>query len=91
MAWIRSKWKSGWRAFSGYKTRKRKTIKFEVNQDSATLWYHPHPSPNTAKQVYNGLSGLLYIEDSKKNNYPSNYGKNDLPIIIQDKTFVSKN
>ena len=25
----------------------------------------PHP-PNTAKQVYNGLSGLLYIEDSKR-------------------------
>ena len=25
----------------------------------------PHPSPNT-KQVYNGLSGLLYIEDSKR-------------------------
>lgn len=72
------------------KPGKEKTIKFEVNQDSATLWYHPHPSPNTAKQVYNGLSGLLYIEDSKKNNYPSNYGKNDLPIIIQDKTFVSK-
>lgn len=72
------------------KPGKEKTIKFEVNQDSVTLWYHPHPSPNTAKQVYNGLSGLLYIEDSKKNNYPSNYGKNDLPIIIQDKTFVSK-
>ena len=25
-----------------------------------------HPSPNTAKQVYNGLSGLLYIEDDKR-------------------------
>lgn len=34
-------------------------------QEAATLWYHPHPSPNTAKQVYNGLSGLLYIEDGK--------------------------
>lgn len=72
------------------KPGKEKTIKFEVKQEAATLWYHPHPSPNTAKQVYNGLSGLLYIEDDKKNNYPSNYGKNDLPIIIQDKTFVSK-
>ena len=51
----------------------------------------PHPLQILTKQVYNGLSGLLYIEDSKKNNYPSNYGKNDLPIIIQDKTFVSKN
>ncbi|WP_245335678.1 multicopper oxidase domain-containing protein, partial [Staphylococcus sp. GDY8P196P] len=72
------------------KPGKEKTIKFEVKQEASTLWYHPHPSPNTAKQVYNGLSGLLYIEDDKKNNYPSNYGKNDLPIIIQDKTFVSK-
>ena len=55
------KWMEG---LSGYKTRKRKTIKFEVNQDCYSIT--PHPSPNTAKQVYNGLSGLLYIEDSKR-------------------------
>ena len=65
--------KSGWRAFSGYKTRKRKTIKFEVNQDSATLWYHPTPLQIQLNKFI--LIRLLYIEDSKKNNYPSNYGK----------------
>ncbi|MBE7355566.1 multicopper oxidase domain-containing protein [Staphylococcus haemolyticus] len=72
------------------KPGEEKIIKFEVKQEAATLWYHPHPSPNTAKQVYNGLSGLLYIEDGKNHNYPNEYGKNDLPIIIQDKTFISK-
>lgn len=72
------------------KPGEEKIIKFEVEQEAATLWYHPHPSPNTAKQVYNGLSGLLYIEDNENLNYPNEYGENDLPIVIQDKTFISK-
>ncbi|MBQ0139112.1 MAG: multicopper oxidase domain-containing protein [Kurthia sp.] len=66
------------------------TIHFTVNQDAATLWYHPHPMGSTAKQVYKGLAGLMYIEDSYSENLdlPNNYGKNDLPLILQDRTFI---
>lgn len=66
------------------------TIHFTVEQDASTLWFHPHPMHNTGKQVYKGLAGLLYIDDkhSEKLDIPKNYGKDDLPIILQDKTFT---
>lgn len=67
-----------------------KTITFTVDQDAATLWYHPHPMGNTSKQVYKGLAGLLYINDEKSEALllPKQYGINDFPIIIQDRAFI---
>lgn len=66
------------------------TIHFTVKQDAATLWFHPHPMHETGKQVYKGLAGLLYIDDknSEKLDIPKSYGVDDLPIILQDKTFT---
>ena len=60
---------------------------FTIDQPAATLWYHPHMMGMTAKQVYEGLSGLLYIEDEVSNqlDIPKEYGVNDFPLIIQDK------
>ncbi len=71
------------------KPGEEKVVEFEVNQESATLWFHPHPHGKTAEQVYNGLSGLIYIEDdhSEGLGLPNDYGKNDFPLIFQDKTF----
>ncbi|WP_217587093.1 multicopper oxidase family protein [Lentibacillus saliphilus] len=63
-----------------------KEITFDVQQDSATLWFHPHPKGKTAKQVFEGLAGLMYIEDEANDNSYV-YGENDFPLIIQDRTF----
>ena len=62
---------------------------FTVDQPAATLWYHPHLLGDTADQVYYGLSGLIYIEDeiSDQLNLPQSYGQNDIPLIIQDRSF----
>lgn len=67
------------------------TIEFTVNQKASTLWYHPHPMGYTAEQVYKGLAGLLYIDDanSEQLQLPRQYGENDFPIILQDRTFVN--
>ncbi|WP_010650466.1 multicopper oxidase family protein [Oceanobacillus massiliensis] len=67
-------------------------IEFEVTQEASTLWFHPHPEGKTSEQVYNGLAGLIYIEDdnSKSLGLPNEYGKNDIPLIFQDKTFDDK-
>ena len=62
-----------------------KEITFKVQQDRATLWFHPHPEGNTAKQVYEGLAGLMYIEDDMEDPYV--HGENDFPIIVQDRMF----
>lgn len=62
---------------------------FTVNQPAATLWYHPHVIGTTAIQVYYGLAGLLLIEDenSKSLGLPDDYGINDIPLILQDRSF----
>lgn len=64
-------------------------IEFDVTQEASTLWFHPHPEGKTAEQVYNGLAGLIYIEDdnSKSLGLPNVYGENDIPLIFQDKIF----
>lgn len=70
-----------------------KTVNFTVAQEAATLWFHPHPMGATAAQVYQGLAGLLYVEDdrSKQLKLPAEYGINDFPLIVQDKSFDEDN
>jgi len=64
---------------------------FTVDQAAATLWFHPHFMGDTADQVYYGLAGLIYIDDenSEKLNLPNEYGINDIPLIVQDRSFNS--
>ncbi|ARK24114.1 copper oxidase [Sporosarcina sp. P37] len=74
------------------KPGEEKVIEFVVSQEAATLWFHPHPHGKTSEQVYNGLAGLIYIEDdnSKSLGLPSVYGENDIPLILQDRKFDDK-
>ncbi len=62
---------------------------FTIDQPASTLWFHPHVIGTTATQVYYGLAGLIIIEDdnSKSLNLPDDYGINDIPLIIQDRSF----
>lgn len=62
---------------------------FSIDQPAATLWFHPHVIGTTAIQVYYGLAGLLIVEDenAKSLNLPDEYGVNDIPLIIQDRSF----
>ena len=71
------------------KSGESKIIEFKVDQEASTLWFHPHPEGKTSEQVYKGLAGLIYIDDenSKSLGLPSDYGVNDIPLIIQDKKF----
>ncbi|WP_432359773.1 multicopper oxidase family protein [Sporosarcina sp. UB5] len=74
------------------KPGEEKVIEFEVTQEAATLWFHPHPLGKTSEQVYKGLAGLIYIEDdnSKSLELPSVYGENDIPLVFQDRIFDDK-
>src|SRR5699024_9051782 len=60
---------------------------FTIEQPAATLWFHPHYMERTAKQIYEGLAGLLLIEDeiTDQLDIPKDYGENDFPLIVQDK------
>src|SRR5699024_7658866 len=70
-----------------------KSVTSEVDKEASTLWSHPHPEGETASQVYKGLAGLTYIDDgnSKLLDLPSKYGVDDIPLIVQDKSFSSTN
>lgn len=73
----------------GIKPGETWTPEFVVDQNAATLWYHPHLMETTSNQVYQGLSGLIFIEDevSDQLNIPHDYGVNDIPLIVQDRSF----
>ncbi|EKM3681941.1 multicopper oxidase domain-containing protein [Vibrio alginolyticus] len=60
-----------------------------IRQQAATLWYHSHLHGYTAKQVYAGLAGLLIVADENEQslNLPSEYGVDDIPLILQDREF----
>lgn len=62
---------------------------WRIKQPPATLWYHPHLHGETEQHVYRGLAGLFIIDDDVRDALalPSNYGVDDIPIIVQDKIF----
>jgi blue copper oxidase len=58
---------------------------FPVQQRAGMYWYHPHAPGRTANQVTLGLAGLFIVNDDAESrlNLPS--GKNEIPLVIQDK------
>ncbi len=73
---------------------------FPVLNRAATYWYHPHPHAglgagvifdpaSTGYQVYEGLAGMLIVEDSTSDMLPlpRSYGEDDIPLILQDRRF----
>jgi FtsP/CotA-like multicopper oxidase with cupredoxin domain len=60
-----------------------------VRQPAATLFYHSHVHGRTAEQVYSGLAGVLLVtdDDEKALGLPSEYGVDDLPLVLQDRQF----
>jgi blue copper oxidase len=61
----------------------------KINQPAATLWFHPHPHHDTARQIYMGLTGMIIVDDGADARFslPRTYGVDDLPIILQDRSF----
>jgi len=65
---------------------------YRVRQPAATLFYHAHTHGQTGSQVYRGLAGLLYIDDEESAalDLPSDYGVDDIPLVLQDRDFDSE-
>ncbi len=63
----------------------------KIDQPASTLWFHPHQHHDTARQIYMGLAGLILVDDGSdaRLNLPHTYGVDDLPIILQDRSFNS--
>ena len=59
-----------------------------VDQPAATLWYHPHPHGKTREHVDQGLAGMFILDDAEAEpaGLPSEYGVDDIPVIVQDRS-----
>lgn len=60
---------------------------FQVDNRAGTYWYHPHPHGNTGPQVYQGMAGLFLISDDEEQGVGFPSGAQDVPLVIQDRTF----
>ena len=63
----------------------------KIDQPAATLWFHPHPHHDTARQIYMGLTGMIIVDDGTdaQLGLPRTFGTDDLPLILQDRSFAS--
>ncbi len=63
--------------------------KFSVKQRASMFWYHSHMVPRTGPQVYQGLAGMIYVDDEETSrlDLPSDYGVDDIPLVLQDRAF----
>lgn len=70
-----------------------KEITFKVDQPAATLWLHAHPCPLTSWDVWHGLAAAVVVKDEHEASLPlpRNYGVDDIPVILQDRTFDEHN
>ena len=67
-----------------------KSVTLRITQEAGTSWYHPHLMGKTAEHVHSGLAGLYIIEDENSQTLPlpKAYGLDDIPLIVQDRSFV---
>jgi FtsP/CotA-like multicopper oxidase with cupredoxin domain len=62
---------------------------WRIDQQAATLWYHPHLMGATAEHVYRGIAGMFILDDPDADELPlpGTYAVDDIPVILQDKRF----
>lgn len=66
------------------------TPTWTIDQPAATLWYHPHPHGLTREHISRGLAGMFILDDpeaSAGQALPHEYGVDDFPVIVQDRSF----
>ncbi len=64
-----------------------------VNNNAATLWYHPHLHNMTMEHLTKGLGGFIIIRDPQEAllAIPRTYGVDDFPIVLTSRSFDSNN
>lgn len=67
-------------------------VTLPIRQQASTNWYHPHLMGKTAEHVHAGLAGFYWVEDKNSQSLPlpKTYGVDDIPLVVQDRTFIDK-
>lgn len=66
---------------------------WEVKNDAATYWYHPHLHEMTEEQITKGIGGLIIVRDEVESKLalPRTYGIDDIPLVLTDRDFSTSN
>jgi bilirubin oxidase len=64
---------------------------FQVKNDAATYWYHPHLHMATQEQLTLGAGGMIIVRDPVEAalNLPRTYGVDDIPLAVTTRRFLS--
>ena len=69
----------------------RYRYEFTVSNRAGSYWFHPHPHGRTGKQVHAGQAGLFIVSDDEEDAAGLPTGAQDLPLVIQDRSFDDDN
>ncbi|WP_433305130.1 multicopper oxidase family protein [Actinoplanes sp. CA-030573] len=58
---------------------------------AVTQWYHDHRMDVTGRNIWNGLVGMLILDDAVDSALPLPRDQFDVPLIIADRTFDANN
>jgi len=66
---------------------------FEVKNNAATFWYHPHMHEQTWSQLNRGAGGFIIVQDDEEAALalPRTYGVDDIPLMLTSRSFDSDN
>ncbi len=66
---------------------------FEVKNDAATFWYHPHLHMATQEQLTLGAGGMIIVRDPAEAalGLPRTYGVDDIPLAVTTRRLLSGN
>jgi len=64
---------------------------FKITDKAATMWFHSHMFHGTANQVWAGIAGMALIDDDESDglDLPRDYGVDDIPVVLQDRGFLT--
>jgi FtsP/CotA-like multicopper oxidase with cupredoxin domain len=74
----------------------RRTHLYELMEDggperAAFQWYHDHRLERTAPNIWRGLAGMWIIDDELDRSLRLPKGSHDIPLMIVDRSFDSRN
>lgn len=66
---------------------------FDVKNNAATYWYHPHLHLKTQEQLTKGAGGLIIVKDPLESALalPRTYGTDDIPLVLTSRRYKSDN
>ena len=66
---------------------------FQVKNNAATFWYHPHLHMKTQEQLTKGAGGFIIVQDPVESALalPRTYGTDDIPLVLTSRRYNTDN